>query len=204
MDGKETVKAGYNAIAKKYTALRSEDTEDVQLLDDLVKRLPRGAKVLDAGCGSGVPITRFLARFFDVTGVDFAPEQIRRARQLVPEATFLREDLTTLAFADGSFDAICSYYAIIHIPRAEHRRLVRSFHRMLRPHGLVLLQMGSTDTPEDLANYHGVEMYWSHYDAETNRRMVEEAGFDLLWAKSIEDPIDPGGGEGLFILAQKK
>lgn len=203
MDGKEIVKAGYNAIAEKYAGLRSEDTEDIKLLEELVKRLPRGAKVLDAGCGSGVPITRFLAKFFDVTGVDFSQEQIRRARQLVPEATFLCEDLTKLAFADSSYDAICSYYAIIHIPRDRHRGLMKSFHRMLRPRGLALLQMGATDTPEDLADYHGVDMYWSHYDAETNRKMVEESGFDILWVKLVEDPIDPEGGEGLFILAQK-
>ncbi len=127
LDGKEIVKAGYNVIAKKYTGLRSDDTQDVQLLEELVKRLPRGAKVLDAGCGSGVPITRFLAKFFDVTGVDFSQEQIRRARQLVPEATFLCEDLTKLAFADSSFDATCSYYAIIHVPREEHQEMLQEF-----------------------------------------------------------------------------
>ena len=204
MDRKQIVKAGYNLIARKYTGLRSEDTEDVQLLDELVRRLPRGAKVLDAGCGSGVPVTQYLAQFFDVTGVDFAKEQIRRARLLVPKAVFVCEDVTELAFADGTFDAICSYYAIIHIPRDEHRGLLQNFHRMLRPGGLALLLMGSTDTPEDIAAYHGARMFWSHYDAEINRRMLQESGFAILWVKLVRDPVDREGGEGLFILAQKR
>lgn len=203
MNRKELVKAGYNAIARKYTALRSEDTEDIQLLEELVERLPRGAKVLDAGCGSGVPVSRYLAQFFDVTGVDFAEEQIRRARRLIPEATFLCEDITKLAFADETFDAICSYYAIIHIPRDEHRGLLHNFYRMLRPQGLALLLMGTADSPEDIADYHGVRMFWSHYDAETNRKMLEECGFATLWFKLVEDPIDPRV-EGLFVLAQRR
>lgn len=204
MNRKEIVKAGYNAIARKYTALRSEDTEDIRLLEELVERLPRGAKVLDAGCGSGVPVTRYLEQFFDVTGVDFAEEQIRRARRLVPEATFLCGDVTDLAFADETFDAICSYYAIIHIPRGEHRGLLQNFYRMLRPQGLALLLMGTTDSPEDIADYHGVQMFWSHYDAETNRRMLEECGFAVLWVTLVEDPVDPGGEKGLFVLGQRR
>ncbi len=169
-----------------------------------MERLPRGAKVLDAGCGSGVPVTRHLAQFFDVTGVDFAEEQIRRARQLVPEATFLCEDITKLTYPEETFDAICSYYAIIHIPRDEHRGLLQNFHRILKPGGLALLVMGSTDTPEDFADYHGARMFWSHFDADTNRKMLEEYGFAVLWFRLVEDPLDPEGGEGLFVLAQKR
>ncbi|MEE9592460.1 MAG: methyltransferase domain-containing protein [Thermoplasmata archaeon] len=198
------MKVGYNPIAKEYTAFRSEDTEDIHLLEELVDRLPRGAKVLDAGCGSGVPMTRHLAQFFEVIGVDFAEEQIRRARRLVPEATFLCEDITELAFDDGTFDTICSYYAIIHIPRDEHRGLLRNFYRMLRPGGLVLLAMGSTDTPEDSADYHGARMFWSHYDAETNQKMLKDVGFAVIWAKLVADPVDLEGGEGLFVLARKR
>lgn len=203
MNGREIVRAGYNAIAKEYTALRSEDTQHISLLEELVERLPRGAKVLDVGCGSGVPVTRYLAQFFAVTGVDFAIEQIRRARRLVPEATFIFEDATDLGFAEGTFDAVCSYYAIIHVPRVEHQELLRDFHQVLRPGGLVLLGMGSTDTPEDIGDYHGVRMFWSHYDAETNQKMLREAGFDVLWAKLVADSVDPEGGKGLFVFGRK-
>ena len=139
MDDKSTVRDGYNSIAAKYLPTRSEDSEDVQLLQELVERLPKGAKVLDAGCGAGIPVTRYLIQFFDVTGVDFSDEQIRMARQLVPEAHFLCQDITELTLADNSFDAICSYYAIIHVPRSEHQDLLQNFYRMLKPSGLVLL-----------------------------------------------------------------
>ena len=202
MDDKSTVRDGYNSIAAKYLPTRSEDSEDVQLLQELVERLPKGAKVLDAGCGAGIPVTRYLIQFFDVTGVDFSDEQIRMARQLVPEAHFLCQDITQLTLADNSFDAICSYYAIIHVPRREHQDLLQNFHRMLKPSGLVLLCLGADDLEKDIQDYHGARMYWSHYDAETNLNLVKEGGFDIIWSKVVADSTSPGASH-LFVLAQK-
>ena len=202
MDDKLIVRDGYNAIAARYLTTRSEESEDVQLLQELVERLPKGAKVLDAGCGAGVPVTIYLCRFFDVTGIDFSDEQIRMARQLVPEAHFLCSDMTQLALADNSFDAICSYYAIIHIPRQEHRALLLNFRRMLKPSGLMFLCLGADDLGKDYHDYLGVRMYWSHYDAETNLSMVKECGFDIIWSKVVADSTSPGASH-LFVLAQK-
>ena len=203
MDYKTTVKEGYNAIAAKYLKTRTEDSEDVQLLQELVQRLPKGAEVLDAGCGAGVPVARYLSQFFNVTGVDFAEEQIRLARQLVPQADFLCQDITQLTLAEDSIDAICSYYAIIHIPRQEHQALLQNFHQMLKPSGWVLLCLGADDLEKDIdENYLGTRMYWSHYDTETNLNMVKECGFDIIWSKVVADDTSPGSAH-LFVLAQK-
>jgi len=199
MDDKTAVKAGYNAIAAKYLTTRTEDSEDVQLLQELVQGLPKGAEVLDADSGAGIPVARYLSQFFNVTGVDSAEEQIRLASQLVPRAHFLCQDITQLTLAEDSFDAICSYYAIIHIPRQEHQALLLNFHRMLRPSGLVLLCLGADDLEKDVdEDYLGTRMYWSHYDAETNLNMVKECGFDIIWSKVVADDTSPGAAH-LFI-----
>ncbi|MCX5096466.1 class I SAM-dependent methyltransferase [Streptomyces sp. NBC_00365] len=56
--------------------------------------------VLDLGCGSGVPVARALATAgHRVTGVDISEVQIRRAREFVPQAEFIRADATDLDFA---------------------------------------------------------------------------------------------------------
>ncbi|MEW5925129.1 MAG: class I SAM-dependent methyltransferase [Candidatus Zixiibacteriota bacterium] len=204
MDKKNIVKAGYDKIARDYLASRSTDSEDVRLLDELVQRLPRGAKVLDAGCGAGVPITQLLSRQFDVTGIDFSETQIELARKSVPQARFICQDITNLDFPEASFDAICSYYAIIHIPRREHAAILQSFYRLLKPSGLALLCLGADDLDDDIVeDYLGARMYWSHYDAETNLKLIEAAGFDLIWSKMVADATCPGSGH-LFVLVQKK
>jgi ubiquinone/menaquinone biosynthesis C-methylase UbiE len=201
---KEIVRKGYDAIATRYLAARSEDSEDVQLLQELMQRLSPGAKVLDAGCGAGVPVTRRLSESFSVTGVDFSEAQIRLARRLVPRAQFVLQDITQLAFPDDSFDAICSYYAIIHIPRGEHSSILRNFHRMLRPSGLALLCLGASDLERDIEeDYLGSRMYWSHFDSKTNLRMIQKTGFDLIWSRTVADVSSPGSVH-LFVLAQTR
>ncbi len=204
MDFKETVKSGYNKIASRYLAERTRDSEDVRLLDDLIERLPVNAKVLDAGCGAGVPISQMLSEHFDVTGVDFSEAQIELAKKHVPNGNFICQDMTRLDFPENTFDGICSYYAIIHIPREEHQPLLTNFHRMLKPGGLALLCLGAEDLVDDIdENYLGTRMYWSHYDTDTYSKMLKQCGFAIIWSKQVADESCEGSGH-LFVLVQKQ
>lgn len=197
------MKAGYNKIASEYSAIRKGDSEDVLLLRQLVDRLPRNAFVLDAGCGSGYPVTKFLDQFFHVTGVDFSLNQLQLAKQKVPRADLVCAEIANLPFRGDAFDAVCSYYAIIHIPRNEHERVLASFLSILRPGGLALLCMGAGDLPIDTSSYHGAPMFWSHFGRDTNLEMIRDAGLRVLWADTIIDPTDTRSAH-LFVLAQKE
>jgi len=203
MDFKKTVKEGYNTIAERYLAERRRDSEDVRLLSDFIKRLPAHARVLDAGCGAGIPISQILSERFYVTGVDFSEAQIELAKKNLPKATFLCEDMTKLNFPENTFDGVTSYYAIIHIPREEHLSLLANFHRMLKPCGLALLCLGAEHLVDDIdENYLGTRMYWSHYDTETYLRMLGDCGFSIIWSRRVEDKTCEGAGH-LFVLVQK-
>lgn len=205
-DPKETVRAGYDAIAARYLETRDEATAELNLLDDLVACLPDGARVLDLGCGAGVPVTSYLAGRFDVTGVDVSAAQIALARQHVPNATFIQADMTALDFPAATFDAVVSFYAIIHIPREEHPALLCNVRRLLRPGGQVLLSMGANDNPDDTEHNWldgGAPMYWSHYDRATNLRLLREAGFTILDERVIMEDEAFGGGQHLFVRAMR-
>jgi SAM-dependent methyltransferase len=203
MDFKKTVKEGYNAIADRYLAERKRDSEDVRLLDDFISRLPKEAKILDAGCGAGVPISQTLSERFDVTGVDFSAAQIKLAMKHVPNGNFICQDMTKLDFPENTFDGICSYYAIIHIPREEHRPLLANFHRMLKTGGFALLCLGAEHLIDDIEeNYLGTRMYWSHYDTDTYLKMLKDCAFSIIWSKRVADETSEGSGH-LFVLVQK-
>ena len=204
MDFKEIVQSGYNKIANRYLSERTTDSEDIRLLGDFIEMLAPGAKVLDAGCGAGVPITQRLAEKFDVIGVDFSAAQIELARQNVPNARLLCKDLTDLHFPQDFFDGVCSYYAIIHVPREEHRALLEKFHYMLNTGGVALLCLGAENLIDDIdENFLGAKMYWSHFDSVTYRKMLKEIGFSLIWSRHVKDAICEGARH-LFVLAQKK
>jgi ubiquinone/menaquinone biosynthesis C-methylase UbiE len=203
MDFKKTVKEGYNAIADRYLAERTRDSEDVRLLDEFIERLPENAKVLDAGCGAGIPISQMLSERFDVTGMDFSEAQIKLAKKNVPKAKFICQDMTKLDFPEDTFDGICSYYAIIHIPREEHQPMLANFYRMLKPGGFALLCLGAEHLVDDIdENYLGTRMYWSHYDIDTYLKMLRDCGFSAIWSKRVVDETCEGSGH-LFVMAQK-
>ena len=203
MDHKKTVKEGYNAIADRYLAERTRDSEDVRLLDDFMRRLTADARVLDAGCGAGIPISQRLSERFKVTGVDFSEAQIELAQKNVPNAAFLCGDMTKLDFPENSFDGITSYYAIIHIPREEHQPLLANFHKMLKPGGFALFCLGAEHLIDDFDdNFLGARMYWSHYDTDTYLKMLNDCGFSILWSKRVADESCEGAGH-LFVLVQK-
>ena len=133
-----TVRAGYDAIAEAYLAWGSRVVGDPRerFVDDLAARLPDGARVLDLGCGAGVPSTRRLAERFDVVGVDVSARQIELARVNVPGTTFICADLTDLQFEEGTFAAVTALYSVSHVPRAEHGVLFGRIASWLAPGGL--------------------------------------------------------------------
>ena len=112
-DPKGIVRRGYDQISYEYRGDSiSRDRGYFTWLDDLTPLLQPGDAVLDLGCGCGIPVAQELAQHYKVTGVDLSAVQIERANQLVPQATFLCADMTTLRFPPESFTAVLSFFAI--------------------------------------------------------------------------------------------
>lgn len=207
MNPKGTVRAGYERAAEAYLADRPRESPDVAALDQLLGRLPPGARVLDAGCGAGMPILQRLSRTYRAVGVDFSERQLLLAAGNAPGAAPAGMDLTRLGFAANSFDAVVSYYAIIHVPRDEHAGILSAFHRLLRPGGLAFLCLGAMDVDDDYDDdYYGARMYWSHFDAPTNLDLLRRAGFEIEWWAIISDSLggEAATGGHLFVLARKR
>lgn len=85
-----------------------------QVLDEIVRlsAAEPGTRVLDLGTGTGNLAARFAALRCTVVGVDFSSEMLAAARRKVPDARFVRGDLTGDSdFLGGErFDLIVSAY----------------------------------------------------------------------------------------------
>jgi cyclopropane fatty-acyl-phospholipid synthase-like methyltransferase len=190
----EMVRLGYDAIAGEYAAQRDRFKSDTYL-SDLTARLAPGAHVLDIGCGAGVPVdTYLLDRGFVVTGIDISAMQIELARSNHPGAIYAVRDMLDLRAGDYKLDAVVSFYTVFHAPRERHAHLLQVIRSFLAPGGLLLITMGSSNW-EGTEVFHGIEMFWSHFDAQTNRALVEDAGFRVEL-----DEIDASGGEQHQVL----
>lgn len=206
MDPKEIVAQGYDQIAARYAdwapSVRVEERAHYTTV--LLESLPQNAKILELGCGSGLPTTKRLAERFRVTGVDISGQQIALARQYLPAVNFVHADMTTLNLPSSSFDGVAAFYAITHVPREEHEQLLRSIAQWLRPGGLFVASMGAKHSVGDVEEeWLGAPMYFSHFDAETNRKSVEEAGLQVVTAYVEVAEEDGESVAFLWIVARK-
>jgi len=206
LDPKRVVADGYDAIARRYMEWSDLDPspERMRQLARLLDLLPGGARVLELGCGAGVPVTRALARRCQVVGVDISAAQIALARENVPDAMFVQSDMSALDVPPCSFDAVVGFYALIHVPRAEHAALLARIHSWLRPGGLFFATMGAGDTPGAVdPDWLGAPMYWSHFDAGTNRALVRQAGFAMQSADIVAEDEDGKPVQFLWVAARR-
>ena len=99
-------------------------------------------EVLEVGVGTGLALPNYDTGL-SVTGIDFSPEMLAKAREKVAEqgltqVTALRQmDARTLDFADASFDAVAAMHIISVVPEPE--RVMAEIARVLRPGGLLVI-----------------------------------------------------------------
>ena len=205
-DPKLVVGRGYDQIGARYlawSALRPSVAR-LQALRWTDDRIPLGAKVLELGCGAGIPMTATIANGRQITGVDISPAQVERAQANVPNAEFLVADMASLDWPAASFDAVVAFYSLTHLPREELRPLLAQIGRWLRPGGLFVASFGVEDDAGGIErDWLGVEMFFRHFSAGTNRRLVVEAGFDIEIAEVLVEPEDRFDARFLWIVARK-
>lgn len=201
----ELVGRGYDVIGERFVEWRDRIVGDPRRwwAEQLSARLADGARVLELGCGAGVPDTRELAAGFRVTGVDISPEQVRRARTSVPEAEFLVGDFTALDLEPASYDAVVSFYAFNHVPRDLLPGLLADIHRWLVPGGLFLVALGTSDTEGWTGDFLGAPTFFSSFAPETNRRLLDEAGFERLLDEVVTFQEPEGEATFQWVLARR-
>ena len=178
----ELVGRGYDVIGERFAQWRDLIVGDPrrQWEEELVSRLQDGARVLELGCGAGMPDTKRLAARFQVTGVDVSAQQVRRARAAVPEADFVHADFTALELEPGSFDAVVSFYAFNHVPRELLAPTFARIHGWLVAGGLLMTALGTSDTEAWTGEWLGAPTFFSSFPPKTNSQLVREAGFEIL------------------------
>lgn len=131
-------RAYYDAFSHGYETDRGRGYH--RMLDELemrsVENLARGARVLEAGCGTGLILQR-LARVADrAVGIDLSAGMLQRAHDRGLEVA--QAGVNALPFDDGAFDLVCSFKVLAHIPDIGHA--LREITRVTRVGGHVALE----------------------------------------------------------------
>ena len=210
----DVVAAGYDAMCASYAkwAARVDGDPRERYVAKLLALAAERPDVLEIGCGAGVEPTPTLARRARLVGIDISRSQIDRARTAVPDAEFIHGDATTARFASDSFDAVLALYVLTHVPRSELPALLRRIGDWLRPQGAFLATFGGGGSHDSFVDdFLGAPMFFSGFDAETNERLVQEAGLTIVESQlepMREPESEPGRGEETsifhWILARKE
>ena len=201
---RQIVEEGYDKGDYKGTYRTSNEPNDMEekFLKKLLNLLPENPKILDFGCGLGIPFDKYLVENnCTVTGIDISQKHIDEAKENIPEAKFIKGDFSKINFQEN-FDAIISFYAIFHIPREEHKKLFIKMANLLEKDGKILITLGTSGAYGEEEDWCGTTMAWSNYEPEVYKKLIDESGFKILEA---EFEGQPGDEEYHFwILAQKK
>ncbi|KAJ7146446.1 S-adenosyl-L-methionine-dependent methyltransferase [Mycena epipterygia] len=184
---KSHVEHGYDTIADQYLAWSAPrpTTTRMRYIAELIEKLPRGADVLELGCGAGVPSTQVLVdNGLNVTGNDISAAQITLAREHVPKATLVQGDMLTLDFAPASFDAVLAFYSIFHLPKEEQTVMVEKIRGWLKPGGWLLcnFQFEEGDITREGWFVPSVTMFSSGLGVDGTRDIFQKqvSGFKLV------------------------
>jgi SAM-dependent methyltransferase len=185
-DEKRRAAAVFDALGSGYEKAFAHSEAHHRSLEWLLGRLPPDSRVLDVGSGTGRPTAETLTGAgHDVLGVDISPVMVALAGRQVPEATFRCVDVRELPLENGSFHAICVYFSLLQLDRAQQSALVARLARALLPGGSLVLATVPLDVEGVEAVFMGQPVRVTSYARDDLVEMVTGAGLTVLAEENL-------------------
>ncbi|PKL70390.1 MAG: ubiquinone biosynthesis protein UbiE [Methanomicrobiales archaeon HGW-Methanomicrobiales-1] len=179
----------------------------------LMRPLPRGGRLLDIGCGTGLFVEKFIKNGGTAVGLDISGKMISRAHHRCPTSEFILGTGEKIPFCDDSFEAVASLLAFSYVK--DPQAMLSESLRVLKPGGTIsictlgkklltrgipaIYQIGEMMKIKHVVMKNFGEHY---YDKNEMTALFTEAGFsdvEVSWCSFAHiDMIDP-----LFNFAQK-
>jgi len=132
-----------------------------------ISLLKPGSRVLDVGCGTGVPVSQMLADAgMQVTGIDIAPKMIEYARQRVPNARFEAIDMLEYQPKENDNDGVFIIYSHLQLDYKSFHSGTHRLAQSLKKNGLLAIGQSPTDTkvPTDDPAFDETKSYVEGYN----------------------------------------
>lgn len=186
---KKNVFETYNKIADWYSENHNRHVVQKEYLDRLVQLIGTKSTVLDVGCGTGLPVMKYLLSLgIDPVGIDASYRMLEIAKNNLPDAEFLQQDMRQLSFS-RKFDAIIAWNSFFHLPAEDQPAMFNIFKHYLNTNGVLLFTSG-TEHGEAWGINGGENLYHASLASEEYRRLLEDHQFRIL--EYVENDVTCG------------
>lgn len=143
-------------------------------------RIPRDARILDAGCANGYLLSLFAANGYgNLVGVELSAQLADAARRHLGADKVVNADVRDFLAQtpDASFDVILFHHVLKHIPREHTVALLREFHRVLKPGGYLNIKVPNAAFLLAGVHLFGDFTHVVHFNERSLPQVLEAAGF---------------------------
>lgn len=201
-------KRAWNNIAARYDYRTSQELG--QTFTEFTNMLPDHGKVLDLGCGTGLPHDRYLVEAgFQVVGVDLSEEMVRVAGENVPDATFISQSMSEIEFSE-EFDGVMSNFSMLLLSPNLFKKTASRIYSALVNGGIFFLALNepknvSEDAEsEAFTNIMGQDMYSRAYTVDEIEAVFKPLGFKQVGFNRVIHVSEEYGEEHVIEFIYKK
>lgn len=185
----------FESVAPHWKSMTKAETE--ASLNELAKRIPSDAPLIELGCGSGALLEKILPRTAQTIAVDYSPRMLEEAKKnlgQLSESVDLRLGyLEQMPVKDSAVSFAAAHMVLHHL--ANPQDAIKEMARALVPGGTALIV--------DLAAHSNETMrerfsdLWLGFESADFKKWLKNAGFEDI-------NIEPLGEDGAAFLASAK
>lgn len=204
MGSEKIVAKGYDAVAEKYYEFFGPSgSNEIVALKKLIEKIPKNSLILDAGCGAGIPAAKFLVKKgYKVVGVDVSKKMVKLAKENVPKGDFKVMSLYNLKFKDKTFDAVISFFTILHLEKSKVPKVFKEFHSILKDNGYLLFSVNQ-GKGQGYFEFLGEKTFFSAYSKKEIRAILRKSNFKTIWQKDFFFQKKEEKEQQMYYLVQK-
>lgn len=191
MSDQKTVDA-YNLNAEDYHT-RFPIKKPNKSLILFMEHLPKGAHVLDLGCGPGSWAAFIRDAGFSVDATDASEEMVKIAK----DANNIEARVATFDDISGTeiYDGVWANFSLLHADRPSFPNHLKALHEALKPNGIfhIGMKLGSD------ANRDRLDRFYTYYEEEELINYLKGAGFEVIDITTGKE-VGLAGNEDAFAL----
>ncbi|MBI2507979.1 methyltransferase domain-containing protein [Candidatus Woesearchaeota archaeon] len=171
----------FDRYAEQYSEITFSNILQYEL-NRFISFLPRNAKILDIGCGSGRDVQYFMDYGFQAVGIDASEKMIEEAKRRVTDGGFKIMKMQSLDFPKESFDAAWILDAISFIDKKDILKFLPSLYNVLKNDAVIFIsaRQGVGETEVEYEKLGNNKIKIAFFYQEEIEELLSKNGFEII------------------------